>query len=187
MELATRTVYRACNLCDAICGLAIQVDGSRIVSIRGDDADPFSRGHICPKAVALKDIHEDVNRLRRPMQRVGGEWREIGWDEAFELAAEKLAAIVSKQGNDAVGFYVGNPTVHNVGTLFNIPQLARVLKTKNAFSATSVDQLPQHVVSLLMFGHQFLIPIPDIDRTGYFLILGGNPVASNGSLMTSPD
>lgn len=187
MEHTTRTVFRACNLCEAICGLEIEIDGPRIVSIRGDDADPFSRGHICPKAVALKDIHEDANRLRRPMQRVGGEWRELGWDEAFELAAEKLAAIVSQHGNDAVGFYVGNPTVHNAGTLFSIPQLARVLKTKNAFSATSVDQLPQHVVSLLMFGHQFLIPIPDIDRTDFFFILGGNPVASNGSLMTSPD
>lgn len=184
--MSTRTAYRACNLCEAICGLAIEVDGSRIVSIRGDDDDPFSRGHICPKGVALRDIHEDPNRLRRPLRRDGDRWEEIGWEEGYDLAAERLAKIVTEHGNDATGFYAGNPSVHNIGTLFQIPQLARVLKTRNAFSASSVDQLPQQLASLLMFGHQFLIPIPDVDRTDHFLILGANPVASNGSLMTAP-
>jgi anaerobic selenocysteine-containing dehydrogenase len=184
---ANRTVYRACNLCEAICGLEIKVEGARIMSIRGDDADPFSRGHICPKAVALKDIHEDPDRLRHPMKRVGSEWHEVSWQEAFELAAEKIAALQKSHGNNAVGFYAGNPSVHNFGTLINVPLLARLLKTKSAFSATSVDQLPQQLASLLMFGHQFLIPIPDIDRTDYMLILGGNPIASNGSMMTVPD
>ena len=182
-----RTVYRACNLCEAICGLEIQVDGPKIVSIRGDAQDPFSRGHICPKGVALQDIHDDPNRLRRPMRKIDGEWHAIEWDDAFELAAEKLASIQLQHGNDAVGFYAGNPTVHNIGTAISAPQLARVLKTRNAYSATSVDQLPQQLASLLMYGHQFLIPIPDIDRTEYFLILGGNPIVSNGSLMTAPD
>jgi anaerobic selenocysteine-containing dehydrogenase len=182
-----RTVYRACNLCEAICGLEIKVDGPRIVSIRGDDADPFSRGHICPKAVALQDIHDDPKRLRCPQQRIGSAWREIPWDDAFDLAAERIAAIQLQHGNDAAGFYVGNPSVHNIGTLYNVSQLARVLQSRSAFSATSVDQLPQQLTSYLMYGHQFLIPIPDIDRTDYFLILGANPVASNGSLMTAPD
>ena len=182
-----RTVYRACNLCEAICGLEIKVEDRKILSIRGDDDDPFSRGHICPKAVALQDIHEDPNRLRRPLKRNGSEWQEISWEEAFDLAAERIAAIQLQHGDDAVGFYVGNPSVHNIGTLLNVSQLARVLKSKSAFSATSVDQLPQQLTSFLMYGHQFLIPIPDIDRTDYFLILGANPVASNGSLMTAPD
>lgn len=182
-----RTVYRACNLCEAICGLEIKVAGDRILSIRGDEADPFSRGHICPKAVALKDIHEDPDRLRRPIKRTGDTWQEIGWDEAIALAADKLAAISLAHGNNAVGFYAGNPSVHNVGTLLSVPMLSRVLKTKSAFSATSVDQLPQQLVSYLMFGHQFLIPIPDIDHTQHLLILGANPIASNGSMMTVPD
>ena len=186
MDAAVRTVYRACNLCEAICGLEIKVDGPRIVSIRGDDADPFSRGHICPKGVALMDIHDDPKRLRRPMRRTGSEWTEISWEEAFDLAAERLAAIRTRHGNDAVAFYAGNPTVHNIGHAFGLGQLARVLKTRSAFSATSVDQLPQQLISYLMYGHQFLLPIPDVDRTHYFLILGANPVASNGSLMTAP-
>jgi len=176
--MTQRTVYRACNLCEAICGLEIKVDGAQITSIRGDAQDPFSRGHICPKAVALKDVHEDPDRLRRPMLREGEAWREIGWDEALDLAAEKLAGLQSAPGN---------PSVHNIGTLFNVGALAKVLKSKNAFSATSVDQLPQQLTSFFMFGHQFLIPIPDIDRTAYFLILGANPIASNGSMMTVPD
>ena len=182
-----RTVYRACNLCEAICGLELEIAGPRILSIRGDAADPFSRGHICPKGVALMDIHHDPNRLRRPMKRNGGEWSEIAWDEAFDLAAERITAIQRAHGSDAVGFYLGNPSVHNSGTLFSIPALARALRTKNAFSASSVDQLPHHLASLLMYGHQFLIPIPDIDRTHYLLMLGANPLASNGSLMTAPD
>lgn len=183
----SRTVYRACNLCEAICGLELKIDGERIVSIRGDAGDPFSRGHICPKGVALVDVHDDPNRLRRPMRRVGGEWREVGWEEALEWAVEGLAAILRERGNDAVGVYAGNPSVHNSGTLFNAPQLGRVLRTRNVFSATSVDQLPHQLISLLMYGHQFLIPIPDIDRTDYLLVLGANPIASNGSLMTAPD
>jgi len=187
MSDSARSVYRACNLCEAICGLEIKVDGPKIVSIRGDVADPFSRGHICPKAVALQDIHDDPNRLRRPLRKDGAAWVEIGWDEAFELAAERLAAIQLGQGNDAAGLYAGNPSVHNIGTALGTAQLARLIKSRNVFSATSVDQLPQQLASLLMFGHQFLLPIPDIDRTDYFLIMGGNPVASNGSLMTAPD
>jgi anaerobic selenocysteine-containing dehydrogenase len=187
MSNSTRKIYRACNLCEAICGLEIEINDTEILSIRGDHDDPFSRGHICPKAVALKDIHEDENRLRYPMKRIGSEWQQISWDEAFEFAATKIAEIQTAHGNNAVGFYAGNPSVHNIGTLFNVPQLARALKTKSAFSATSVDQLPQQLASLLMFGHQFMIPIPDIDHTNYFLILGGNPVASNGSMMTVPD
>ncbi|HEX7831285.1 MAG TPA: molybdopterin-dependent oxidoreductase [Thermoanaerobaculia bacterium] len=182
-----RTVFRACNLCEAICGLELKVDGDRVISIRGDAQDPFSRGHICPKGVALIDIHEDPNRLRRPMVREGSTWREAVWDEAIEIAAEGLAGVQRKHGNDGVATYIGNPSVHNSGTLFNVPQLARVLQSRNVFSATSVDQLPHQLIALLMYGHQFLIPIPDIDRTDYFLILGANPVASNGSLMTAPD
>jgi len=182
-----RTEYRACNLCEAICGLEFKIDGEKIISIRGDDADPFSRGHICPKAVALKDIHEDPDRLRRPMKRNGKDWQEISWDEAFEFAADRMATLVREHGNNAVAFYAGNPSVHNLGHLLGIQQLARLLKTRSAFSASSVDQLPQQLTSLLMFGHQFMIPIPDIDHTDYFLILGGNPIASNGSMMTVPD
>jgi anaerobic selenocysteine-containing dehydrogenase len=182
-----RTVYRACNLCEAICGLAIEVDGPDIVSIRGDADDPFSRGHLCPKGVALRDVHEDPNRLRRPLQRAGDEWRELAWDDAYALAADRIAAIQAKHGNDAIALYIGNPAVHNIGTLYNVSNFARLLQSRSAFSATSVDQLPQQLTSYFMYGHQFLIPIPDVDRTGYFLILGGNPIASNGSLMTVPD
>src|SRR5688572_916085 len=179
--------YRNCNLCEAICGVEITHEGGQILSITGDKLDPFSRGHICPKAVALKDIYEDVDRLRRPVKKVNGAWQEIGWDEAFNETASRLLEIQKKHGHDAVAMYQGNPTVHNLGSILNSRELLKVLNTRNNFSATSVDQLPHHFASWAMFGHQFLIPIPDIDRTNYFLILGANPLASNGSLMTSPD
>jgi anaerobic selenocysteine-containing dehydrogenase len=180
------THFRTCNLCEAMCGIAIQVDAGRITSIRGDADDPFSRGHICPKAVALQDVHEDPDRLRRPLRRRGRDWEEIGWDEALAEAAERLVAVQKAHGREAVGVYQGNPTVHNHGSALFGQIFIRSLGTRSRFSATSVDQLPQMLASLLMFGHQLLLPVPDVDRTRMFLVFGANPVASNGSLMTAP-
>lgn len=188
----TTTHYRACHLCEAICGLEITTQGESIVSIRGDKNDPFSRGHICPKAVALKDLHEDPDRLRKPVKRIpvtGGpdQWETISWDEALDTVAQRLAATVEQHGVDAVGVYLGNPSVHNYGMMTHQGHLFKHLRTRNRFSATSVDQLPHHLVSLWLFGHKLLFPIPDIDRCDYFLMLGANPLASNGSIWTVPD
>ncbi|MGH8460056.1 MAG: molybdopterin oxidoreductase family protein [Stenotrophobium sp.] len=182
-----RTHYGACNLCEAICGLEYKVEGEHILSIRGDDDDPFSQGHICPKAVALKDIYEDKDRLRRPLKRMASGWREIGWDEAFDEVAERLLAIRAQHGANSIGAYQGNPSVHNYGSLTHAQHLLGPLKTRSRFSATSVDQLPHQLVAYWMYGHQLLVPIPDIDRTQYFLVLGANPMASNGSIMTVPN
>ena len=183
-----RTHFRACNLCEAICGLEITVnENNEILTINGDKKDPFSRGHICPKAVGLKDIYLDKNRLKQPVRRTETGWETISWDEAFDEVASKLKAIQAQYGKDAVGIYQGNPSVHNSGTLLSAPALLRALGTKNRFSATSADQLPHHFVSSLMFGHPLLLPVPDIDRTDFMLIMGGNPLASNGSMMTVPD
>ena len=183
---ATTKHYRACNLCEAICGIEIELAGDEIVAIRGDAQDPFSRGHVCPKAVALKDIQEDPDRLRRPLRRDGDGWTEIGWREALDEAASRLAAIRGEHGRDALAVYLGNPNIHNLGVLLYGPPFLRTLRTRNRYSASSVDQLPHHLAALEMFGHQLLLPIPDIDRTDFLLMLGANPVASNGSLMTAP-
>ncbi|HGM5580645.1 TPA: molybdopterin oxidoreductase family protein [Pseudomonas putida] len=189
----TKTLHhRACHLCEAICGLNIEVshepDGRASISaIKGDPQDPFSRGHICPKAVALQDIQEDPDRLRQPHRRVGERWEPIAWEEAFALAAERLWSIQQAHGRNAVAVYQGNPSVHNYGLMTHSNYFLGLLKTRNRFSATSVDQLPQHLTSHLMYGHGLLLPIPDIDHTDFMLILGGNPLASNGSIMTVPD
>jgi anaerobic selenocysteine-containing dehydrogenase len=181
------THHRACPLCEAICGLEIETEGDRVVSIRGDREDPFSQGHICPKAVALQDVHEDPDRLRHPIRRgPSGQWTRIGWTEALDEAAEGIAAVQRSHGRDAVAVYLGNPSVHNYGTMLFGAPLWRALRTRNRYSATSVDQLPHHLAAFLMFGHQLLLPVPDIDRTDFMLILGANPVVSNGSLMTAP-
>jgi anaerobic selenocysteine-containing dehydrogenase len=182
-----RVTYRACHLCEALCGIEIRTRGEEIVSVRGDAADPFSRGHVCPKAVALIDIHDDPDRLRSPVRRHGDKWESIGWDEAFDLVAGRFAAIQREHGANALGVFLGNPNAHHVGSILNGPALIRALQTRNRFSATSVDQLPQHVACHAMYGHLFMIPIPDIDHTTYWLILGGNPIASNGSIMSVPD
>ena len=183
---AQTTHYRACNICEAICGIEITAHGEQRLDIRGDKDDPFSRGYICPKAVALQDIYYDKDRLKYPVRRTADGWQRIGWDEAFDEVAQNLKRVRAKYGRNSIGTYLGNPTVHNYGALLFAPQFLRSLRTRNKFSATSVDQLAHHVSAYLMFGHQLLLPVPDLERTRYFLILGANPVISNGSLMTAP-
>jgi anaerobic selenocysteine-containing dehydrogenase len=178
--------YRTCNLCEAICGIEIQVEPYQRLTIRGDDDDVFSRGYICPKAVALQDIHYDQDRLKHPVRRTPRGWQSISWDEAFDEVARNLKRIRAQHGRNSVATYLGNPTVHNYGALLFAPGFIRSLHTRNRFSATSVDQLAHHLASFLMFGHQLLLPVPDVDRTDFFLILGANPAVSNGSMMTAP-
>ena len=181
------THYRTCHLCEAMCGVAIEMKDGRIASIKGDENDPLSRGHICPKAVALQDLHEDPDRLKKPIRKTGTGWQEMEWAEAFDLVAEKLHQTRQDHGHNSIGVYLGNPNVHNHGSLVATMPLLRAIGTQNRFSATSNDQLPHMLASLEMFGHQVLFPIPDIDHTDLFICIGANPMASNGSLMTVPD
>ncbi|MFV8755943.1 molybdopterin-dependent oxidoreductase [Nannocystaceae bacterium ST9] len=185
--MATTTHFRTCHLCEAMCGLAIEHEGERIVAIRGDRDDPLSRGYMCPKGAALGQLHDDPDRLRRPLRKTREGWREIGWDEALDLAAERLHAIQVEQGRDSVAVYLGNPAVHHHGTLLFALPFLRQLRTRHRYSATSVDQLPQMLVSYLMYGHQLLMPVPDIDRASWMLVVGANPLVSNGSIMSAPD
>ena len=187
MASKTETAFRSCNLCEAICGLTIEHDGQQVVSIKGDKDDPLSRGHICPKAIALQDIHADPDRLKTPVRRTENGFEPISWEDAFDLVESKLMQIRQEHGDDSVALYLGNPTVHNSGALLFQKYLKQSLNTRNRFAATSVDQLPHHLAASLMFGHGLMIPIPDLDNTDYMLILGANPAASNGSLMTAPD
>ncbi|CAH0997268.1 Assimilatory nitrate reductase catalytic subunit [Emticicia aquatica] len=181
------THFRTCNLCEAMCGLEIKVENGSVTKIEGDKNDPFSRGHICPKAVALKDIYEDPNRLKFPVKRTDNGWQQISWEQAFGEVVDKIKEIQAKYGKNAVAMYQGNPSIHNLGTTMNSPLFAKSLQTKSLFSATSADQLPHHFAAWQMFGHPMLMPIPDIDFTDFMLIIGGNPIASNGSIMSVPD
>jgi anaerobic selenocysteine-containing dehydrogenase len=181
------THYRTCNLCEAMCGLAVELDGQKVISIRGDERDVFSRGHLCPKAIALKDLYEDPDRLRRPVRRAGGRWESISWAEAFDEVASRVYQIQAEHGRDAVGVYFGNPNAHNFGTLLFGPLFLRTLGSRNRFSATSCDQLPLMLASYFMYGHQLLLPIPDVDRTDFMILIGANPLVSNGSIMAAPD
>ncbi len=187
-EQAQETVhFRACNLCEAICGLQIRTRGDKVVSVKGDPDDPLSRGHICPKAVALQDLHEDPDRLRRPQKRVGERWVEVDWNTALDEVADRLAGIHRAHGANSVAAYLGNPSVHNWGIMTHSSAFLGALKTRSRYSATSVDQLPHQLVAYWLYGHQLLLPVPDIDRSRYILMVGANPMASNGSLWTVPD
>src|SRR5262245_17109065 len=187
--MPTRLVHRTCSLCEAHCGVTVEVDAAvpRALSVRGDPDDPMGRGYLCPKAHGLLALQEDPDRLRRPLVREGGSWREIGFEAAFELAAERLGAIRTAHGAEAIGAYVGNPNAHDIGSALYLPALLRALGSGRRFSASSVDQLPKMLACRAMFGGALTIPIPDVDRTQFLLVLGANPLASNGSLFTAPD
>lgn len=184
--MTARVVPKTCNLCEAMCGLAITVEANRVVRIEADREDPLSRGHICPKAIALQQVQEDPDRLKQPMRRTRDGWQAIGWDEAFEEASERLAAIQLEHGGDAVATYMGNPAAHNFGLVMYLVPLYRALATANRYSASSLDQNPKHAASLLLFGNWLSIAVPDVDRTDFMLLLGANPVVSGGSLMSAP-
>lgn len=170
-----------------MCGLVITTQNEQIQTIVGDEKDPLSHGHICPKALAYKDLHEDSDRLKFPVKKTNSGWEQISWENALDEIADKLVNIQNIYGNNAVGVYQGNPSVHNYGTLLYGPTFFSSLRTRNKFSASTVDQIPHQFAAYQMLGHQLLVPIPDIDRTQYMIILGGNPLVSNGSLMTAPD
>ncbi|AFU99900.1 molybdopterin-dependent oxidoreductase [Simiduia agarivorans] len=186
-DSSTHIHRRACHLCEAICGIEIHTRNDEIVAIKGDKDDPLSQGFICPKAVALQDIHQDPDRLRQPMRRTANGWQPIGWEEAIALAADRLVAVQARHGDDAVAIYAGNPSIHSLGIWMYSSLTTRALNSRNRFSATSVDQLPHHMVGLLMYHHWLRVPVMDLDRTQWVMMLGANPVASNGSVMTAPN
>lgn len=180
-----QTHFRTCTLCEAMCGIEIKHDGEKVLSIKGDKNDPFSKGYICPKATALQDLHEDPDRLRQPVERTANGWQEISWSDALDKVATGIQTLQKQHGQNALGIYLGNPNVHNMGSMLTTKHLLNSLKSRSRFSATSIDQLPHHIVCMHLFGHMLRIPVPDVNRTQHMLIIGGNPLASNGSIMTA--
>ena len=179
--------YRTCPLCEAMCGLELEIEGDRVVRLRPDDADVWSKGYVCPKGATIPQLHADPDRLRVPLIREGATWREATWDEAFRRCEELLGGVLARHGKGAISAYIGNPTAHNfslaryVGLFMGLSQLPVI------YSAGTVDQWPKNVACMLMYGHMWWIPTPDVQRTQYWVILGGNPQASQGSLLACPD
>ncbi|MFA5775278.1 MAG: molybdopterin oxidoreductase family protein [Ilumatobacteraceae bacterium] len=179
--------YRTCPLCEATCGLEITVVDNAVTRIRGDRDDVFSHGFICPKGSTLKQLHDDPDRLRHPLIKRDGAHVRATWSEAWNHIATELGAIIGKHGRESIATYLGNPNAHNLASLIYNRTLLMGIGSRQRFSASSVDQLPKQVASGYMFGTPLSVPIPDLDRTQYILMLGANPYASNGSLCTAPD
>ncbi|MBZ5529843.1 MAG: molybdopterin-dependent oxidoreductase [Acidobacteriia bacterium] len=179
--------HRICPFCEACCGLELTLAGGKITGIRGHAADVFSCGYICPKGVAIKDLHEDPDRLRSPLIKRDGQFVEATWDEAFAEIERRLPPVIAAHGKDAVGITLGNPVAHKIGLLLYASRLARALGTVNVFTASTLDQMPKQLSCGLMFGDWLSVPVPDIERTEFLLVLGANPMVSNGSLWTVPN
>lgn len=183
----SRTAHRICPFCEACCGLTLTVEGSHVTAVRGHDEDVFSAGYICPKGVAIKDLHDDPDRLRTPLIKRNGQFVEATWDEAYAEIERRMAPLQAAGDADAFAITLGNPVAHKIGLLLYGSRLAKGLGTRNIFSASTLDQMPKQLSCGLMFGHWLSVPLPDIERTELMVILGGNPMASNGSMWTVPD
>src|ERR687892_2405414 len=181
------THFRTCPFCEATCGLEIETEGRTVVAVRGDSEDVFSRGFICPKAYGIKQLHEDPDRLTTPLVRRDGELVEATWDEAFQEIDRRLPPLLAEHGRNSVAVYLGNPVAHNMSGLVYGPVFLRALGSRNIYSASTVDQMPKQVSAGLMFGTILSVPVPDLDRCEHLIVLGANPLVSNGSLMTSPN
>ena len=189
---ATRTAFRTCPLCEAGCGLEITVardaDGAEHVTrIRGDREDVFSKGFICPKGSTLRQLHEDPDRLRRPLVKRDGVHVEVSWDEAWRAVDDGLRGVIERHGRESLAVYLGNPTAHSLSAMMFSRSLLTSVGTRQRYSASTVDQMPRHVAAGYVFGTPVAVPVPDLDRTDFLVVLGANPYASNGSLCTAPD
>jgi anaerobic selenocysteine-containing dehydrogenase len=178
---------RICPFCEACCGLELTIADGKVTRVRGDQADVFSGGYLCPKGVAIKDLHEDPDRLRQPLIKRGGRHIPVSWDEAFAEIERRLPPIIAQHGNDSVALVIGNPTVHKTSLLMYVPRLGRALGTSNVYTASTLDQMPKQLSCGLMYGDWVSFPVPDIERTDLLVILGANPMVSNGSLWTVPN
>ncbi len=181
------THFRTCPFCEAMCGLEIETDGLQVTRVRGDRADVWSKGFLCPKGASIGELHHDPDRLRAPMVRTGDEWREVGWDEAFARCEELLAPVVAEHGIDAATVYIGNPNVHNYSLSRYVGAIPGFGGVKVMWSAGTVDQWPKNLVCAQLFGGAWKIPIPDVANTDLLVVMGANPHASNGSLLSYPD
>ena len=187
MTQQTVVAHRICPFCEAACGLQIELEQQQPVRIRGDAADVFSAGFLCPKAVALKDLHEDRDRLRTPLIKRDGRFVPASWEEAWAEIERRLPPIIARDGADAVATVLGNPVAHKMSLMLYFPRLAKALGTRNMYSASSVDQIPKMLSVGLMFGSFLSVPVPDIERCDFMLVMGANPMVSNGSMWTVPD
>lgn len=185
--MTTHTSYRTCPLCEAGCGLEISLKDKKITKVRGDAKNVMSRGFCCPKGIAIKELHEDPDRLRHPVIKENGTFRKATWDEALSAVSEGLASVRKNHGNDAVAIYLGNPNTHTMAGALFLKPLIKALRTKNFFTASTVDQIPKQTVCGFLYGSMENIPVPDIDHTDLFIVTGANPLVSGGSLMTAPD
>ena len=185
-QFGGRTSLRICPLCEATCGMVLTVDDGRVVSARGDHDDVFSHGFICPKGASYPELDNDPDRLQVPLVRRGGELVEANWDEALQAAVEGLQRVAADK-KAGIGVYLGNPNAHTVSGGLYSPQLVRALKTKLVFSASTLDQMPKQVACGYLFGNPFAFTVPDLDRTDHLVIIGANPLVSNGSVATAAD
>jgi formate dehydrogenase len=186
--MATEQHTTFCRICEAACGMVATVEDGRITKLRPDRDHPLSQGEACPKGVAMLEVHDDPDRVLHPMRRrADGEgFERVSWREAIADIGTRLRAVRDEHGGDAIGWYMGNPGAFSYSHPLWVKGFVDALGSKHYYTASSQDVSNRFAASALLYGSPALLPIPDLNRTKFLLVVGANPLVSHGSVLTAP-
>ena len=183
----TETKYTFCRICEAACGLIIEVEGNRIRSIKPNRDHVGSRGFACIKGLRFDEIVHSQDRIRAPLKRIDGSLEPISWEQALKEIGTKLRKLIDIHGPDSIGMYVGNGAGFSLLHTFFGQGFAKAVRTKNVFSSATQDCSNKFAVAEKMYGFPLLQPVPDFEQSSCLIILGANPAVSKFSFNGIPN
>ena len=171
-----------CRLCEATCGLEVDVEANRVVEIRPDPLHVVSRGYACVKGTRYAETQHSPDRVLSPQKRTAGGWQEIGWDAALREIAARIRAEVARNGPNTVAHFAGSPAGANVLSPLFRGALWKALGSTRMYGTGSCDTMNKFRVNEDMYGSPMRLAHPDVDRTQFMLVLGANPAVSGNTL-----
>ena len=176
-----------CRVCEPLCGMIATVDDGELVKVRPDPDHPLSAGFACPKGIAMAEVQNDPDRVLFPQRRrPDGSFERVTWDEALDDIGSRLKAIVDRDGGEAVGWYMGNPGAFSYSHPLWVKGFLDALGSPHSYTASSQDVSNRFAASWFLYGSPFIVPIPDLERTDFLLVVGANPLVSHGSVLSAP-
>jgi len=176
-----------CRVCEPLCGMVATVSDGELVQVRPDADHPLSAGFACPKGIAMAEVHNDPDRVLHPLKRQpNGSFERVSWEAALEEIGDRLGAVVKRHGGDAVGWYMGNPGAFSYSHPLWVKGFLDALGSPHSYTASSQDVSNRFAASQFLYGSPYVVPIPDLARTDFLLVVGANPLVSHGSVLTAP-
>jgi anaerobic selenocysteine-containing dehydrogenase len=185
MAAAEKVTY--CRICEPLCGMVATVDDGRLTKLRPDPQHPLSAGFACPKGIAMTEVQSDPDRILHPLRRrADGSFERVTWPEALDEIGERLGAIRDRHGGDSIGWYMGNPGAFSYSHPLWVKGFLDAVGSPHSYTASSQDVSNRFAASAFLYGSPFIVPIPDLARTEFLLVVGANPLVSHGSVLSAP-